>query len=160
MINTRQIIVGITFLFIGALVYLFDRPADMTYLVYTNPFNLSFYGLFPPVFGFLGNTLPAFLHVAAFILLTVGVSGWGRKTYLPVCLFWLIVDAGFELGQKYSTNIAKAIPGWFDDIYLLENTKNYFVFGTYSSLDLVAILLGGIAAYGILIYTEIKRGEK
>ena len=94
----------------------------------------------------------------AFILLTVGVAGWGRKAYLPVCLFWLIIDAGFELGQKYNTQAVSLVPDWFDDIFLLDNIRSYFVSGTYSLFDMAAIVGGACLGYWVLLHTE-KKGD-
>jgi len=141
-------------LIIGALVYLTDRPPGETYFVFSLPVNISLYGVLPPIFGSLANFLPDFLHVLAFILLTAGFAGCGKKGYLIICLFWLIADAGFELGQKFGAAAAQLVPDWFDKIFLLENTKNYFTSGTYSHIDMVAIFCGAACGYVILIYTE------
>ena len=46
MINIRQILIGVTVLLVGTLVYLVDRPLDQTYFVYSSPFNIS---LFKPL---------------------------------------------------------------------------------------------------------------
>ena len=155
--NTRHILLGLLLLFIGVLVYLFDRPPDQTYLIFSLPFQLSFYDITPSLFGPIGNFLPHFLHVSAFILITAGLLNCGKKGYLAICLFWLIIDASFELGQKYNTIAASLVPDWFDGIFLLENTKNYFLFGTYCSLDMTAIIIGSIWAYIFLIYNYHRR---
>jgi hypothetical protein len=50
------------------------------------------------------------------------------------------------------------VPDWFSGILFLENTKNYFLSGTFDFNDLTAIAVGTILAYFVLILT-IKRRE-
>jgi len=155
--NVRYILLGLLLLSIGALVYLFDRPPDQTYFIFALPFHFSLYNKYPPLFGPIGGFLPHFLHTSAFILLTAGIMDCGRKGYLSICLFWLIINIGFELGQKYSVHAVGLVPDWFEGVFLLENTKNYFLFGTYCSLDMTAIIIGSILAYIFLIYNYHRR---
>ena len=150
--------VGIFLLSIGALIYLIDRPPGQTYLLFSLPFEFSLYNNHSPFFGTIGNYLPHFLHVSAFILLTAGLLNCGKRGYLVICLFWVIINGGFELGQKYSDYAAALVPAWFDRVYILENTKNYFMHGTYCHLDIAAIIIGGISGYAFLRYTNHRRG--
>jgi len=156
-INLRYILIGMFLLSIGALVYIIDRPPDQTYLIFSLPFQLSFYDVTPSFFGTIGNFLPHFLHVSAFILITAGLIDCGKKGYLAICLFWSIIDAGFELGQKYSTTAASLVPDWFEGTFLLENTKSYFLNGTYCHFDMAAIIAGCVSAYLLLILIHNKR---
>jgi len=156
-INFRYILIGISLLSIGALIYLIDRPSSQTYFIFTLPFQLSFYDVTPSLFGPLGNFLPHFLHVSAFILITAGLMDFGKRSYLAICLFWLVIDAGFELGQKYSTIAVALVPNWFDGFIFLENTRNYFLYGTYCHIDMAAIIAGSVSAYTFLIYTHNNR---
>jgi hypothetical protein len=157
MINLRRILLGLLCLLTGTLVYLIDRPPDQTFFVRLMPASFSLYGVCSPLFGPLGNVLPDFLHVVAFILLTAGVLNCGRSGSLAVCLFWLAVDGGFELGQKYSTQAAGLVPDWFDGVFLLEKTRDYFRNGVYSNHDMIAIVIGVAVAYLILIFSQDKR---
>lgn len=159
-INLRYILIGMFLLLIGAFVYIIDRPPDQTYLIFSLPFQLSFYDITPSFFGTIGNFLPHFLHVSAFILVTAGLLNCGKKGYLVICLFWLIIDAGFELGQKYSNTAASLVPGWFEGIFLLENTKSYFLNGTYCHLDMAAIITGSVSVYAFLFYNDNRRRTK
>jgi len=156
-INLGYILFGIFLLSIGALIYLIDRPPDQSYIIFSLPFQLSFYDVTPSLFGTIGNFLPHFLHVSAFILITAGLLNCGKKGYLAICLFWLVVDVGFELGQKYSTIAVSLVPDWFDGIFLLENTRSYFLNGTYCHLDMAAIIAGSVLAYMFLIHTHNNR---
>ena len=157
MINMRQILSGVLILLTGTLVYLIDRPPDQTWFITVLPVRLSLYNIYPPLFGPLGRFLPDFLHVIAFILLTAGFVAGGRKPYLAICLFWMMIDGAFELGQKYGSLAAGLVPDWFDGVFLLENTRHYFLHGVYSNHDMIAIITGAVVAYPILIYSQHKR---
>ena len=156
-INTVQILIGLAGLLVGALVYLVDRPPDQTYFVFASPIKLSLRQILPNLFGLIGNFLPDFIHVFSFILITAGITSFGKKGYVSICLGWLIIDCAFELGQKYSTIPLKIIPDWFDSIPFLENAKNYFLKGTFDIVDVTAISLGALAAYYILLKTMKRR---
>lgn len=164
-VNHRQILIGISGLLIGALVYLTNRPVDHVYFLSTSGLNTSLYHTFPDVFGILGNTfgnmlgntLPDFLHVFSFILITAGMVSCGRRGGLFICAGWFLVDALFELGQKFSTQVVNIIPDTLAGIPYLENTKSYFLSGTYDSLDLAAIFIGTLTAYYFLVKTMNRR---
>ena len=160
MVNKRQIILGLAALLIGILVYLTDRPPEQTWFVSVAPAALSLYGLCPPLFGPLAQSLPDFLHIVAFSLLTAGILSSSKKgAYLGICLFWLLLEVSFELGQHYQALAVKLVPDWFEGVFLLDNTRNYFAHGTYSHLDLMAFVTGALMAYIILIYTNKHKGE-
>jgi len=156
-INTRQILTGIAVLLFGTLVYLTDRPPDQTYFVYSIPFNISLHNTIPNLFGLIGNSLPAFVHVLSFILITAGLISCRKKGSIVICLSWVLVDCAFELGQKFNSLPLKIIPDWFESIPFLENTENYFVHGIFDYIDLVAIVIGAITAYFILLTTMERR---
>ena len=156
-INLRYILIGIFLLSIGALIYLLDRPPNQTYFIFSLPFQLSLYDITPSIFGPIGNFLPHFLHIVAFILLTAGVMDCEKKGCLAICFFWLLICAGFEFGQKHSIQAASLVPDWFDGIFILENTRSYFLHGTYCHLDMAAIITGSVLAYIFLIYNQTKR---
>ena len=156
-INKIQILIGATALIIGSLVYIIDRPADYTYFVYSGPTSISLYKIIPNLFGLIGNNLPAFVHIFSFILLTAGVLSCQKRGCLFICLSWFFLDCAFELGQKFKTVPLKIIPAWFSGIPFLENTRTYFLGGTFDVLDLVAIALGTIAAYLILLNTNKEK---
>jgi hypothetical protein len=153
-INTRQIFIGIAFLILGSLVYLVDRPPGQTYFVYSSPVNISLNHLIPNLFGPIGNSLPAFVHIFSFILITAGLIGNQKRGYLIICLGWFLVDCACELGQKYSSLALNIIPDWFTGIPFLENTKNYFLYGTFDFSDLAAITIGTVIAYFVLLSTN------
>jgi len=65
-INKCQILIGIAGLLLGTLVYLVDRPPNQTYFVYISPINISLHNAIPNIFGLVGNTIPAFIHIFSF----------------------------------------------------------------------------------------------
>jgi hypothetical protein len=156
-VNKIQILIGVIGLLLGSLVYLIDRPPDQTYFVYTNSINISLYSAFPNLFGLMGNSLPAFIHVFSFVLITAGFVSYRKRGYLIICLCWFLVDCAFELGQKFTTWSLKMIPDWFAGIPLLGNTENYFLQGTFDFADLAAIALGTLMAYFALLVTDKTR---
>ena len=155
--NLFQIMIGIFFLIIGALVYLIDRPFNSTYFVYNYNFLLNFHNIIPNIFGSLSNSLPDFIHVFSFIMITAGVLSCGKKGGLIVSICWLFIDISFEIGQKFPSIPLKFIPNSFSNIPILEATKYYFQEGTFDIRDLFAIMLGSIIAYSLILITISKR---
>ena len=153
-INKTQILIGTIGLLFGSLVYLIDRPPDHTYFVYSSPINISLFTTIPNIFGLIGNSLPEFIHVFSFILITAGLIFSQKRGYLIICLSWFFIDAAFEVGQRFHNLASKIIPDWFIGIFFLENTENYFLNGTFDFLDLAAIALGTAIAYFVLITTN------
>jgi len=158
-INIRQILIGVLGLLIGTLVYLVDRPLDQTYFVYRIPFHISLFKTLPNLFGHIGKSLPSFIHVFSFILLTTGIISSRKKGFIIVCSGWFIIDCVFEIGQKFHSLALKTVPSWFSSIPILENTRNYFIHGTFDFNDLAAISVGTIAAYFVMLSTVKGRGE-
>lgn len=141
-----QFIAAMFALILGLCIYLFDRNPETVYFI-SNRFSLE--GETNPIFGAIGNYLPAFLHVYAFILLTVVVFAKSHRQILIICAGWLIIDSLFEIGQVdfIAESIASHTPGWFTGVPFLENTSNYFLMGTFDILDLLSIAAGTLAAY-------------
>lgn len=158
-INGVQLLIGLGGLTIGTLVYLIDRPPEATYFIHFSSIKISLYGILPNVFGVIGNSLPDFLHVFSFILLTAGLLSWQKRGSLIICLGWFSIDLLFELFQKFNTLPLRIIPGWFRGIPFLENTENYFKQGTFDLLDLIAISLGTVTAYFVLLATNKEDGK-
>ena len=157
LINIRQILIGLTLLLLGTLIYLTDRPPDLTYFVYKSPVNISVHNTLPNLFGNFGNSLPSFVHAFCFILITAGLLRCQKRGCIIICSIWFFIDCIFELGQKFKSLSSTMVPDWFSGILFLENIKNYFLSGTFDFNDLVAIALGTIFAYFILLITNERR---
>jgi len=146
---TRQgelIVVATGALCVGVLVYVFDRQAEFVYFL---PGWLSLHTQAGSIFGSIGDYLPTFIHVYAFILLTVIVAVPVITKLIPVCLAWFTLDTLFELAQidAIARWIAMHTPSWFNGIPFLENTADYFLMGTFHVFDLASIAMGTLAAY-------------
>ena len=155
---TRQgelFVVAVGALSIGVLVYVFDRQAEFVYFL---PDWLSLHTQAGSIFGSIGDNLPTFLHVYAFILLTVIVAVPAMTKLIPVCLAWFTLDTLFEVAQidTIAQWIASHTPGWFSGIPFLENTADYFLMGTFDALDLLSIATGTLAAY-LTVALTIRR---
>jgi len=142
-INIYQIIFGLIVLTIGALVYIIDRQN----IYFVKYFNISFYGKISNIFGNFGNSFPDFIHPFAFIIITAGLFSLNKRKLLFISILWLSFDVLMELGQKYNNIALLFIPDFFDNIPFLENSKNYFIHGTYDEIDIFAIFLGAGSAY-------------
>ena len=159
LINIRQILIGLTALLLGTLVYLIDRSPDQTYFVHKSFVNISLHNTLPNLFGFIGNSLPSFIHAFSFILITAGLLHCQKRGCLIICACWFLTDVIFELGQKFKALSSTMVPDWFSGILFLENSKNYFLSGTFDFNDLTAIAFGTILAYFVLSITIKRRSS-
>ena len=153
-VNLRQIVIGVLVLALGTLVYLVDRAPHETYFVSESRVDISLHDTLPGLFGRIGASLPTFTHVFAFIMITAGLINCRRRGYLVIAFSWFIIDAAFEIGQKYKDAAVRWVPSWFSGIPFLENTENYFQNGTFDWIDMATIFLGAITAYIVLVMTS------
>lgn len=145
-VNVFLLTAALGMLTLGVLVYLLDRQPETIYFM---PEWLLLTDSFSPVFGILGDQLPTFIHVYAFILLTFVVLSPSLRMLVPICMGWFVLDCILELAQIsiFAQLIANHIPSWFAGIPFLENTAGYFLSGTYDLMDIVSIAMGTVVAY-------------
>jgi hypothetical protein len=155
-VNRIQILIGMAALSIGLMVYLYDRPPDSALILQAIGITSAFREAFH-LFGPISGQLPAFIHVFAFALLTTGLLGCRTWGALLVCLFWLFVNVLFELGQVIENHTVGNHSGAFDSIFGSGVLGNFFRFGTFDPLDLLAIILGAAAAFIIWRITMQRR---
>ena len=143
---------------VGVLVYLLDRQPMSVYFI---PDWISLANNLNPIFGEIGNYLPTFIHVYAFILLTTIIVAPSPAWIIPICAAWFSVDSLFELAQITPIDqwIAGNVPDWFTGIPFLENTSAYFIAGTFDLLDLFSIAVGTIFAYLTIRLTQNRRKQ-
>jgi hypothetical protein len=141
----------------GTLVYVVDRPADVT--PFFSIINLEHLGL--PRFGLIGQSLPTFAHVFAFSILTaVFLRGW-KHAAASSCVVWFVVDTAFEVGQheQIAPEVSTSIFAWLGDHPIFEHIPGYFMAGTFDLFDLLSIALGAILAY-LLIRRQRDRNHR
>jgi len=143
---TTKLLLAATALGLGFVVYLFDRLPGSAYFL---PAQWAHFAGKPFIFGSVGGWLPEFAHVYAFGLLTATVLGTTRRAALTGCSLWWLIDILFEIGQypNLGPHLAAATPVWLDGIPFLENTGAFFARGTFDPADLIAIMLGALAAW-------------
>jgi hypothetical protein len=149
-VNKAQILAGAFSFTLGLFVYLLDRPAEGIYFLYRTSTAFSLHDALPGLFfGALGGSLPTFIHVFSFSLLTAGFLACKKRGSQIVILSWLLVECAFEVGQEF----VRISPDVFQGVPILENIGNFFVNGTFDPLDLVAATAGAAAAYLFLLIT-------
>jgi hypothetical protein len=158
-VNSKQFLLGSCGLFVGLTEYLLSRPAESTYL---GKAIKALAGDFPfkmNVFGILGGVLPEFVHPFSFALITMAIFPQASKHARGmICLFWLVLELFFEIGQFCGSQLAQYIPKVFDHLYILGSLRSYFINGTYDHLDVLAICFGITAAYVVSELITIKGG--
>jgi hypothetical protein len=155
--RAMRIAIGLAGGGVGILVYLVDRRPEHTYFLFRIGVTRHLYESASPVFGFLNQNLPGFLHVFAFSLITGGILACRKKGSLIVALSWFATDAAFEVGQRFPARAESLIPQWFDSLPVLESARVFFRAGTFDPLDLIAMAFGAVAAYGLLLVTVERR---
>ena len=158
-LDSRQLVTGLGFLIIGALLYILCRPADSTHLgrllagiPVCLPFKIH---LYKPMAG----VLPDYIHPLSFALLTLALlPKAGRVVRTAVCLFWLTIDLMFEIGQRFLFLTKAFLSSVLPEGSLLNLLTGYFDSGTFDHLDILAIILGSITAFFISeFYTERRQ---
>jgi hypothetical protein len=143
--NKTQILMGLSSLVVGLLIYLCDRQPDSNTLLWAIGHRAALAGL-PSLFGPISGQLPSFIHVFSFTLLTAGLLGCRFRGALAVSLFWLAVNVLFELGQQAGIPAGAGHGLAADRLLGATALDGFFRYGTYDPLDLVALLLGSVFA--------------
>jgi hypothetical protein len=152
-LHTRLILLGVMWLGLGALVYLLDRTAGSFFWG-----NVSLHARIGFRIGVLGHWIPTFAHVIAWSLITAGVLRVRSvKGLTAVCLLWLGINAGFEVGQKFAVSICRSLPHGSLAGPVTDLMRGYFLNGTYDTGDLWAAGLGaGLALIWLMFGTGRK----
>lgn len=131
---------------LGGLVYLADRKACVAVPI------CSALGGVQPLFGAVGGSLPSFVHVFAFSLLTAAALPNRRRPWYSACAAWAVVNALFELGQHESLRgpLVSALHSLWGPSSIVKPVADYFTLGTFDPMDLLAVGLGAVAAAAVL----------
>lgn len=132
---------------VGLLLYLTDRVGSQALLV---PALAALTG--GNVFGALGHWLPSFVHPFSFSLFTAAALPPASAPRHGACVAWGAVNVAFEVGQhpRVSASLADALQGGLGGMPLAQALARYFTGGTLDSGDIVAALLGALAASAVL----------
>lgn len=148
--NVKQLIIGFATLILGLAFYVIFR--NKTYI--TTELNISHLNLFKNSGGYILSGFPSFIHAFSFSIITASLIRYRKYGYVLICSVWCLIDLTFELGQKYREFTVRIIPDWFSGIPVLENAKNYFYNGTFDYIDIIAIVIGTMMSYLLLIKTK------
>jgi len=131
----------------GLLVYLLDRPPSQAVLI---PSIAALAGT--RLFGVVGQWLPSFVHPLAFSLFTAAALPSRATPPYGACASWCAVNVAFEIGQhrQISGRLAAALHDCFGESPRARALANYFVHGTFDIGDIVAAVLGALAAAAVL----------
>ncbi|MBL3600010.1 MAG: hypothetical protein JMN25_09085 [gamma proteobacterium endosymbiont of Lamellibrachia anaximandri] len=143
-------------LLLGGLVYLLCRNSSSVYFLAS---------IFPETIGYsmpaatVCSSVPSFIHIYAFILLTAVVLNPSRAGLALICLGWIAIELFFEFGQHpfFAQYLTEKIPAWFENFPFLEVADTYFLTGTFDPLDVLFILFGTAAA--LLTLHKVQRWE-
>ena len=126
---------ALTALTLGGLVYVLDRPAGSAQFI---PQVIQFDSTAALQFGWIGANLPSFLHVYAFILLTMSVLRPTYRTLSVVCGGWLGIELLFEVGPQLAPSAL---------LETLDPLTRFAPAGVFDPMDVTALILGTLAAY-------------
>jgi hypothetical protein len=149
--NFRQILIGVITLACGVMFYIcYRHHSYLTTLLHLDMPRVTEYTIVPHA---IWSSLPSYIHVFSFAMITAGLVRFSYITYGLVCCLWIIINILFEIGQYYKHPVMDILPLWFSTIPLLSNSYAYFVHGTYDINDMLAIVLGGCSAYYVMLAT-------
>ena len=134
--ETLLVAIGCAALSTGVLVYVTDRHGIPT----------------GPVFGALGQWWPSGVHALAFSLFTAAALGRGAARRRGACAAWCTINLAFEVGQHavFKPHWAAALHAAAGDWPVTGPVLRYLLAGTFDVGDLLAIVLGALAA-GLLL---------
>lgn len=133
----------------GFIIYTCCRPTDFVYII--SGFDVEC--IFPPISfpscPLIFGSIPSFLHVFCFGILTVVLlPKQNSQVVIWVGMFWVAVNFFFELGQVYNGGCEMNM---MSGIFILENLCSYFSDGVFDVWDLFFSYLGGVSFVFLLL---------
>jgi hypothetical protein len=149
--NVTRFCIGITVLIVGIVFYILYRPpAYFITLLHLDTYVMSdrlFIG--DIVYG----SLPSFVHIVAFSMITSSIIGETPISDLIVCLVWLFIEVLFEFAQGYKSLVLTCLI-YMSKLPFHDTMTTYIVYGTFDVNDLVALLLGSLITYYLMFITR------
>lgn len=147
-------VLGAATLALGAVYYLSVRPMAIA------AGFASIDSQQPPIVVLALGSLPTFLHVLAFSMLTGALGASAESSRAWACIAWASVDGLFEFGQHEI--VARLLVAQLDlrcgTNFVCARSGQFFLHGTFDIADIAAGALGGLLAYTILKY-PIRHAE-
>ncbi len=136
---------------LGLLVYLTDREPSHALMIPGVGMLAGGHGL-----GALGQSLPSLAHALAFSLFTAAALPPRSSWRYGACAAWAAVNVIFEVGQQpqVSARLADLLHSSMGSTPATRTLANYFVRGTFDAGDIVASILGALAAAAVLRLTH------
>jgi hypothetical protein len=151
-----KVVIGLVTLLIGIVIYPLIRPQKTIY--FFNFLEIDFPTGVTISLGVINDCFPTFIHTFSFCLIIAGISECSKKRYPAITIGCFFANFFVELLQKYDDFIVEITPNWFDQVPFLENTKNYFIYGTFDVFDVFSIAIG--ASMGFLMLMLIHELER
>jgi hypothetical protein len=155
MMNSRQFMLGAFVLMVGVVFYLLFR--DRTYFLMSLHIPVMSAG--NNARGFIWGSLPTFIHVISFSMLTASLIKYSKINYILVCVFWLTINFAFEIGQKYKVLSQRLVPTSFESIPVLESTGDFFLSGIFDINDIGSAFVAAVISFYLLQSTAKRRND-
>lgn len=146
---------GAVVLMVGVIFYLLFR--DRTYFLMS--LHIPVVSAGNSVRGFIWGSLPSFVHVISFSMLTASLISYSKINYVLVCAFWLTINFVFEIGQKYKLLSQRLVPTSFESIPVWENTGDFFLNGIFDINDIGAACVAAVISFYLLQSTAKRRND-
>jgi len=136
---------------IGLLVYVVDRHGQVSFL--------PRYPIYPQtlsIFGAFGGVLPTLTHTFIFIVISSCVWATTIRHIYITCIFWVVVEFSMEIIQHSNITI------YLKSLSLAQGTVGeplylFSLYGVFSIGDLIAVIVGAVLAF-IVIMKNSKQG--
>lgn len=148
--NLRQVLLGSIFLSLGIITYIAFRPSGQATWI---PEMISLDWSKFQIIVKIGNSIPSFLHILSFSLLTAGIMAQNKKNYMIICFTWFFINLLFEFLQANTVfTLLNSVSDNHDKLNpLLQWLKNFSMYGVFDPKDIIALIIGAIIAYIVLI---------
>ncbi|HAN17916.1 MAG: hypothetical protein A2X13_10620 [Bacteroidetes bacterium GWC2_33_15] len=145
--NLILLCVGIIVIIMGYMIYFLSRPGLL------NVYNIKIIDYSKNNFltAFL-NSFPSFSHTFSFTIFLYLVTPKRNSKIIAICLFWMIVELLFEVGQLYNADLKVSYS-------VLNALVSFFRSGIFDWFDILAIIFSSLISFVLIKnynYEKIK----